>query len=165
MEKGGFMKKSIPLLVAAVLLMLAAEVLAKPLVSISTTAEKEVTVNKVTKKVAAKTIDPGDVIFFTINYINSGNEAASSVVLDDPIPMGASYILNSAYGEGADILFSIDGKNFNKPSLLIYEVKNRSGKVEKRTASPEEYSHIRWVIHKIDADARGNVGFQVRIKK
>jgi uncharacterized repeat protein (TIGR01451 family) len=159
------MKKSIPLLVAAVLLMLAAEVLAKPLVSVSTTAEKEVTVNKVTKKVAATKIDPGDVIFYTMNYINSGNEAANSVVLDDPIPAGTAYILNSAYGEGADILFSIDGKNFNKPSLLTYEIKNRDGSLEKRTASPEEYTHVRWIIAKIAAGARGNVGFQVRIKR
>jgi uncharacterized repeat protein (TIGR01451 family) len=147
------------------LLLLSAEVFAKSLVSISITAEKEVTVNKVTKKVAATTINPGDVIFYTLNYINSGDDAATSAVLDDPIPAGTAYIPGSAYGEGAEIIFSIDGKNFKKPSLLTYEIKNRKGSMEKRTASPEEYTHIRWVIPKIAAGAKGNVGFQVRIKR
>jgi len=159
------MKKIIPLLIASVLLLLSAEVFAKSLVSISITAEKEVTVNKVTKKIAATTINPGDVIFYTLSYINSGDEAATSVVLDDPIPAGTAYIPGSAYGEGAEIIFSVDGKSFMKPSLLTYEIKNRNGSFEKRTASPEEYTHIRWVIAKIAAGARGNVGFQVRIKR
>jgi uncharacterized repeat protein (TIGR01451 family) len=159
------MKKYIQLLVVSVLLLLSAEVFAKSLISISSTAEKEVTVNKVTKKVAATKIDPGDVIFYTLTYFNSGNEPATSVVLDDPIPAGTVYILNSAYGDGADILFSIDGKIFKKPSLLTYEIKNRNGSTEKRTASPEEYTHLRWIIPKIDAGVRGNVGFQVRVKR
>ena len=64
------------------------------------------------------------------------------------------------------ITFSIDdGKTFKKPSLLTYEVKNQNGAMEKRTASPEEYTHIRWVIDKIDAGAKGTVGFQVKIKR
>lgn len=159
------MKKFVPLLIALALLLLSAKVFAKSLVSISITAEKEVTVNKVTKKVAATTINPGDVIFYTLNYINSGDEAATSAVLDDPIPAGTVYIPGSAYGEGAEIIFSIDGKTFKKPSLLTYEIKNRNGSIEKRTASPEEYTHIRWVIPQIAAGAKGHVGFQVRIKR
>ena len=159
------MKKIIPLLIAMALLLLSAEVFAKSLVSISITAEKEVTVNKVTKKIAATTINPGDVIFYTLNYINSGDDVATSVVLDDPIPAGTAYIPGSAYGEGAEIIFSVDGKSFKKPSLLTYEIKKRDGSLEKRTASPEEYTHVRWVIPRIDAGARGNVGFQVMIKR
>ena len=159
------MKKFITYLLVLTLLLLSAEVFAKSLVSISITAEKEVTVNKVTKKIAATTINPGDVIFYTLSYINSGNDAATNVVLDDPIPAGTSYLPGTAYGEGADIIFSVDGKTFKKPSLLTYEIKKRDGSLEKRTASPEEYTNIRWVIPKIDAGARGNVGFQVRIKR
>ena len=158
------MKKFIPLLIALALLLLSVEVFAKSLVSISITAEKEVTVNKVTKKIAATTINPGDVIFYTLNYINSGDDAATSVVLNDPIPAGTSYIPGTVYGEGAEIIFSVDGKTFNKPSLLTYEIKKRDGSFEKRAASPEEYTHVRWVMTKIAAGARGNVGFQVRIK-
>ena len=152
------------------LLLLPVGAIAKPLVSVSITAEKEVTVveggQKKSKKVSATRINPGDVVFYTLNYINSGNETATGVVLDDPIPMGTVYLPGSAFGAGAEITFSIDkGKSFNKPSLLSYEFKDAKGILEKRTASPEEYTNIRWVINKIDAGAKGSVGFQVRIKR
>ena len=164
------MRKQVSLMVVLALLLLPLVAVAKPLVSVSITAEKEVKVvtagKTVTKKVVASKINPDDVIFYNLNYINSGNEAATSVVLDDPIPLGTVYLPGSAFGDGAEITFSIDGgKSFKKPSLLTYEVKLANGKAEKRTASPEEYTHIRWVIDRIDAGAKGTVGFQVRIKR
>ena len=164
------MKKHVSLIAILAALLLPGAASAKPLVSVSITAEKEVTVvkngQKSTKKVAATSIEPGDVIFYTLNYINSGSEAATKVVLDDPIPKGTVYLPGSAYGADAEISFSIDhGKTFKKPSLLIYEMKSPSGSTEKRTASPEEYTNIRWIINKIEAGGKGAVGFQVRIKR
>ena len=164
------MRKHVSLIAVLALLLLPMGAIAKPLVSVSITAEKELTVvmngQKTTKKVAATTINPGDVIFYTLNYINSGSDAATSVILDDPIPMGSVYLPGSEFGDGAEITFSIDkGKTFNKPSLLIYEVKGQNGGMEKRTASTEEYTNIRWVIKKIDAGGKGSVGFQVKIKR
>ena len=164
------MSRYISLLAILAFLLLPMGALAKPLVSVSITAEKEVTVvksgQKMTKKIAAAKIEPGDVIFYTLNYINSGNEAATSVVLDDPIPLGTVYLPGSAFGNDAEITFSIDnGKSYKKPSLLVYELKSANGAKEKRTASPEEYTNIRWVIARIDAGAKGTVGFQVRIKR
>lgn len=164
------MKKHVSLIAILAVLLLPMAAFAKPLVSVSITAEKEVTVvkngQKSTKKVAATKIEPGDVIFYTLNFINSGDEAATSVVLDDPIPLGTVYLPGSAFGAGAEITFSIDnGKTFKKASLLSYEVKLPNGKTEKRAASPEEYTNIRWVIDKIDAGAKGTVGFQVRLKR
>jgi uncharacterized repeat protein (TIGR01451 family) len=169
-KKEVYMSRYISLMVVLTALLLPMAALAKPLVSVSITAEKEVTVvksgQKVTKKVAASKINPDDVIFYTLNYINSGNEAATSVILDDPIPMGTVYLPGSAFGDGAEVTFSIDnGKSFKKPSLLVYEVKGANGQKEKRTASPEEYTHVRWIIGKIEAGAKGTVGFQVRIKR
>jgi uncharacterized repeat protein (TIGR01451 family) len=164
------MRKQVSLIAILAALLLPMTAIAKPLVSVSITAEKEVTSVKngvkTTKKVAATKIDAGDVLFYTMNYLNSGNEAATNAVLDDPIPQGTIYLPGSAFGVDAEITFSIDGgKTFKKPSLLIYQLKNPNGSIEKRTASPEEYTHIRWVINKIDPGARGTVGFQVRIKK
>jgi uncharacterized repeat protein (TIGR01451 family) len=159
------MKKFIPLLIASVFLLLSAEVFAKSLVSVSMKAEKEVTVNNVKKMVAAKAIDPGDVIFYTLSYVNSGDDVATNAVMDDPIPKGTVYLAGSAFGNDAEVTFSIDsGKTFKKPSLLTYEVKLPSGKIEKRTASPEQYTHIRWTVSVIPAHGSGQVGFQVRMK-
>ena len=164
------MRKQVTLMAILAALLLPMAAIAKPLVSVSITAEKEVTSikngQKTTKKVAATKIDVGNVVYYTVNYLNSGDEAATSAVLDDPIPQGTVYLPGSAFGAGAEITFSIDGgKTFKKPSFLIYELKSPNGSMEKRTASPEEYTHIRWVISKIDAGARGTVGFQVRVKK
>jgi len=164
------MSRFISLMAVLAIVLLPMAAVAKPLVSVSITAEKEVTVvkngQKTTKKIAATRIDPGDVIFYTMNFINSGDEAATGAVLDDPIPQGTVYLPGSAFGAGAEITFSIDGgKSFKKPSLLIYEVKNPNGSIDKRTASPEEYTHIRWIISRIDAGTKGTVGFQVKIKR
>ena len=164
------MSRCISLISVLAVLLLPIGAVAKPLVSVSITAEKEVTVvksgQKTIKKIAATRIEPDDVIFYTMNYINSGDESATSAVLDDPIPQGTVYLPGSAFGAGAEITFSIDGgKSFKKPSLLIYELKNPNGSIDKRTASPEEYTHIRWIISRIDAGAKGAVGFQVRIKR
>jgi uncharacterized repeat protein (TIGR01451 family) len=158
------MKKFIPLLIVMVFLMLSAEVFAKPLISVSMKAEKEVIVNKEKKMIAADKVNSGDVIFYTLSYVNSGNEAATNAVLDDPIPKGTVYLDGSAYGKDADITFSIDGgKTFKKPSLLTYEFKT-NGKTEKRIASPEQYSNIRWTISVVPAHGSGQVGFQVKVK-
>lgn len=159
------MKKLIPFFVALSVLMLSAQVFAKSVITISMKAEKEVTVNKVTKKVPADKISSGDVVFFTINYVNSGEDATTNAVLDDPIPNGTAYVNGSAFGKDADISFSIDGgKTFKKPSLLTYEVKLSGGKVEKKSASPEQYTHIRWTFNMIPARGTGQVGFQVKVK-
>jgi len=158
------MKKFIPLLIALILLLFSVQVFAEALITVHMKAEKEVTVNKVTKRVAADKVNPGDVIFYTINYVNSGDKEATNSFLDDPIPKGSVYIPGSAFGDNAEITFSIDGgKTFKKPSLLTYEVKV-NGKMEKKTASSEQYTHIRWTVNVVPAHGKGRVGFQVQTK-
>jgi len=168
-EKEVYMKNFVRLTIVLAGLLLPLTVFAGPLVSVSIKAEKQVAAvtngEKVTKRVAAANVDPGDVIFYTLNFVNSGDEAATNAVLDDPIPKGTAYLPGSAFGKNAEITFSIDnGNTFKKPSLLTYEVKMPSGKTEKRSASPEEYTHIRWTVSVIPANGSGQVGFQVRMK-
>ncbi|PKN38508.1 MAG: hypothetical protein CVU62_06645 [Deltaproteobacteria bacterium HGW-Deltaproteobacteria-2] len=159
------MKKIIPLLIALLMLTLSVEVFAKPLISVGMKAEKEITVNKEKKMVVASKVNPGEVIFFTINYVNSGDEAAINAVLDDAIPKGTVYLNGSAFGKDADITFSIDGgKTFKKPSVLNYEVKLPNGKMEKRIASSDQYTNIRWTVSVVPTRGSGQVGFKVRVK-
>jgi len=158
------MKKIIPFWIALVFLTLSAEVLAKPLIAVSVKAEKEVIINKVSKVVPADTVNSGDVILYTLNYVNSGDESATSAFLDDPIPKGTVYVDGSAFGNDADVTFSIDGgKTFKKPSMLTYEVKI-NGKMEKKIASPEQYTNIRWTVGVVPAQGSGQVGFKIRVK-
>lgn len=150
------------------LLLSAVAALAAPNVEIKIKAEKEKVVTKdgkkVTKLVAAKDIVPGEIVQYTILYRNTGDQSATNAVVSDPIPEGTAYIPGSAT-DGGEITFSIDkGKTFNKPTLLTYETKGPNGKVEKKMASPEDYTTIRWVIAAIPAKAKGSVSFKVRVK-
>lgn len=141
---------------------------AQPKVEISIKAEKEVTVTakgkQVKRKIAAKGVQPGEEIIYTLNYSNSGTEAAKDVVISDPIPEGTAYLPGSA-SEAGELTFSIDkGKTFKKPTLLTYEVKGSDGKVLKKVATPDDYTDIRWTIPSISAGGKGSVSFRVKVK-
>lgn len=156
------------IVVAITLLALPLAAWAQPKVSISIKSEKEVVVTeqgkKIKKKIAAKDIIPGEEIIYTLSYSNTGNEAATSVAISDPIPAGTAFIPGSASDAG-DLTFSIDkGKSFKKPTLLTYELKSGEGKKERRVASPEEYTDIRWIIPSIPAGGKGSVSFRVKVK-
>ncbi|QWV97654.1 DUF11 domain-containing protein [Geomonas nitrogeniifigens] len=165
------MQKNKKLATAAVALILAAMPFvawAQPKVTITMKAEKEVSVTakgkQVKKRVAAKGVQPGEEIIYTLSYQNSGNEAAKDVVISDPIPAGTAYIPGSA-SETGDLAFSIDkGKTFKKPTLLTYELKGNTGKMEKKVASPDEYTDVRWTIPQVPAGGTGSVSFKVKVK-
>lgn len=141
---------------------------AQPKVAISIKAEKEVTVKTkgkaVKKKIAAKGFLPGEEIIYTLSYHNSGTEPATDVLITDPIPTGTSYIPGSA-SDTDKVTYSINnGKSYSKPTLLTYEIKTATGKAEKRVATPEEYTDIRWTIPSVPPGGKGSVSFRVKVK-
>ncbi|WP_455366114.1 hypothetical protein [Kaarinaea lacus] len=153
----------------ALLLFVPAIVLAQPKISVSMTAEKEVVevINgkQVTKRVAAQSADPGQKLIFTLQYKNDGNEKATNVKVDNPIPHNTVYIVGSGIGKNSKMLFSIDGgKTYKQPSLLTYEETLANGQKVKKQASPEQYTHVRWVISEVPPGKAGTVGFQVQMK-
>ncbi|MCC1496384.1 hypothetical protein [Alcanivorax sp. 1008] len=144
--------------------------MAAPQISLQISAEKDVVEvdengQQVTRRIAATDTVPGDVLFYTINYSNTGDEAARNVRLDNPVPEATSYQANSAWGENSEILFSIDGgKTFKKASNLTYQVTGTNGQPEDRQASPEQYNAIRWIIEEVGAGAQGSSGFSVVVQ-
>jgi uncharacterized repeat protein (TIGR01451 family) len=152
-----------------VCLLSALPALAKPKLELAMTATKQVSElvagKKVSKEVEAKSIAPGELITYTLSYVNKGDEAATDAVVDDPIPPGTAYVENSASGEGAYITFSNDGgKTYAKPVKLTYEMKLPSGKVEKRIATPSQYTHIRWTLKRVPPGTSGKLAFQAKVK-
>jgi len=144
-------------------------VLAKPQMSIGITTSKEVTtiVNgaRVKKLVPTAQATSGDTLVYSLVYSNKGDEAATDAVIDNPVPKGSSYIAGSATGAGAEISFSVDdGKTFARPEVLMSEVMLMSGTKVRSPASPEDYTHVRWMIRQVPAGGSGKVGFSVRVK-
>ncbi|HIP07689.1 MAG TPA: DUF11 domain-containing protein [Mariprofundaceae bacterium] len=150
------------------MMVLPAYAMAAPNVKIEITAEKVVMVEedgkKVEKRVVASEVLPGDVLVYTLAFKNVGDELARNIKVDNPIPKDTAYVVDSAYGPGSKITFSVDGgKTFNSPSLLRYEVEVK-GEVQQRKASPEEYTGIRWTIEEVGVGKSGVASFRVRVK-
>lgn len=105
---------------------------------------------------------PGDVMMYTITFENIGNEPATGIVINDPIPNNSKYRVDSATGKNTKITFSIDGgKSFGIPDDLV--VKDKNGKEWK--AKPETYTHIRWVYKKpLAPGSKGEVTFKTQVK-
>lgn len=167
--KGECMQKMIRAAVVTAMIMAPVLAFAAPKITMQIKATKEVTVKQngknVTKMMPVKGVSPGDVITYTISYKNEGDELAKDVVINDPIPAGSSYLAETAEGKGADITYSIDkGKTYNKPTILSYEAATPGGKSEKRVATPDDYTHIRWVVESVPAGGSGKVSFKVKVK-
>lgn len=148
--------------------LLAAAAQAKPEIQLRMTAEKEIKVQEggktIIKRVPAQTSTPGETLIYTLNYKNVGNEKATAVKVDNPLPAGARYVADSAGGAGADISFSADGgKTFAKPAQLMLE-RVKAGKKEKARADALDYTTIRWVIGEIAPGQSGQLGFRAHVQ-
>lgn len=153
---------------AAVALVLAAPALAAPRLAISLTQRREVVEQTprgtTTRWVATDAAKPGDVVEYALGYVNQGDSPAVDAVIEDPIPKGTTYLANTATGAGAEITFSSDGgETFAPPVKLTYEYRLPSGAVEKRVATPAEYTHVRWILKSVPPGATGTVAFRVKV--
>ncbi|MBS2022710.1 MAG: DUF11 domain-containing protein [Deltaproteobacteria bacterium] len=151
-----------------VLCLAASAAFAKPKIELAIAQAKEVveikngtrTVTLVPVKEAAS----GDIVEYTLSYSNTGDEQAKDAVIDDPIPKGSTYVSDSAAGEGSEISFSTDGgKTFAPATKLTYEVKTPQGQVERKAATPTDYTHVRFTVKSIAPGASGKVRFRVRL--
>ena len=153
---------------------LAQNVQAQPKVQLRLTAAKKM----VQKDTAGKdkvtwvslqgnvTVQPGDVLRYTVTGANNGTRPATNLVVTQPIPKQTAYVLNSSstIKTTATVTYSIDnGKTFvAKPTV---QVKLANGKVETRPAPAEVYTHVRWKFTDAIA-AKSTIGavYQVRVK-
>ena len=161
--------RTLLMLAALALTLLPMDAWAKPEVKVAMTAEKQIAVvengKTVVKRVKADTVESGQTLFYTLTVTNRGDEKAANVVLNNPFPEGTVYVADSAYGEGTQILFSADGgQRYDVPARLTVQVKKADGSVEKRIATPEEYTHIRWTIAEVLPGGEMKLGYQATVK-
>jgi uncharacterized repeat protein (TIGR01451 family) len=133
-------------IVAMLLLTVTAGVYAadKACVELKTSAEVEHDVveqgQTVKRLEPAGKVVPGDEIVWTITATNVCKTPTDNVVIANPVPEHMTYVANSAIGSGADIDYSLDGKEFDGAADL--QVRTDDGTL--RAARAFEYRVIRW---------------------
>lgn len=112
------------------------------------------------------TVQPGDVIRYTVTGQNNSDRAVKNLVITQPIPQQTEYVLNSVntINNAATVTYSIDnGKTFvAKPTV---KVKLTDGKVVTQPAPATAYTHVRWkFVQAINPKATASAAYQVRVR-
>ncbi|HEY7642506.1 MAG TPA: hypothetical protein VH814_22425 [Steroidobacteraceae bacterium] len=132
--------------VAALLLTLTAGAYAadKACVELKTSAETEREVveqgQKVKRLMPAGKVLPGDEVVWTITATNVCKTPTDNVAIANPVPEHMTYVSGSAIGSGADVAYSLDGKEFKDAGDLAI----RAADGTSRAARADEYRAIRW---------------------
>lgn len=143
--------------------------MADPNIQLDMKVSKEVVVEEpegaVVRWVEADDIEPGQKLRYTVRYVNVGDEPATAVRIENPIPDLTVYVTDSASGAGSTIVFSADGgKTYSPPEEVTYEVAVFGGGTAQRKASPDRFTNIRWLIDQIPAGSEGEVSFVVQVQ-
>jgi uncharacterized repeat protein (TIGR01451 family) len=86
---------------------------------------------------------PGNEIVYITTFTNVGTQAATDIVITNPLPENSLYKAGTAFGAGTEITYSIDGgQSYDLPANL--KVKNADGETE--TATAKDYNAIKWVF-------------------
>jgi len=118
-------------------------------VDVSMTSEKQVVIKASAespngyvdtyKYVPMEKVSPGEIVRYTINLKNNGNEPAADIVISNKVP--ADMIFIEQESKNMVVTYSIDkGESFNTPEKLI--ITNDQG--QKRQARASEYTHVKW---------------------
>ena len=104
----------------------------------------------------------GDEVVYTVVFENTGRRTVDNVRITSPIPPRMRYIEKSAFGPGADVLYSVDGGNtFGKPSELVVATEDGVSHI----ASATDYTHIRWVLKaSLEAGGKGFARFRAVLR-
>ena len=142
---------------------------ADPNIQLDMSVTKEILIEEngqeVTRWVEAEDIEPGQKLRYTVRYLNVGDEPATEVRIENPVPDLTVYVSDSATGEGSKIVFSADGgQNYGAPAEVTYEVAVFGGGTDRRRASPDRYTNIRWLIEEVPPGSAGEVSFVVLVE-
>jgi uncharacterized repeat protein (TIGR01451 family) len=111
------------------------------------------------------TVQPGDILRYSVQTANEGQVAAKNLVITQPVPDQTVYVLDSAYGnDSAQITYSIDGGEtfVDKPMV---EVTLPDGTVEMQPAPADAYTHVRWGFDKsLEPTVALNLNYQVTVR-
>lgn len=149
-----------------------AQALNRPQVKLNLSAEKQIVSQDQNgqktitwKALAGKvTVNPGDVLRYSVTGHNEGDRVAKKFVVTQPIPKPMMYVLGTATNSSnAKTTYSIDnGKSFVESPTI--QVKLANGQVETRPAPAEAYTHIRWNFGDTNPKGTVNAKYQVKVR-
>ncbi|WP_371185709.1 hypothetical protein [Thalassotalea maritima] len=129
---------------------------AAPEVAISQVVEKDIEVEVggevQVQRVVATEIEPGETLYFTLTYSNSGDEKAVNVAIDSPVPNGTQYVLGSATGENAQFFIKRTGQQEYLPA-----------QTQNSTEAGGSIEGLRWIVDDIEPGKTGSVSFNVTV--
>jgi uncharacterized repeat protein (TIGR01451 family) len=104
----------------------------------------------------------GDEVVFTIVFENASGRSVDNVRITNPIPPRMRYLEDSAFGPGADVLYSVDGgTTYGKPSELFVATEEGVSHI----AAATDYTHIRWLLKApLEAGAKGFARFRAVVR-
>jgi len=142
---------------------------ADPNIQLAMSVAKETLVEEngqnVTRWVEAEDIEPGEKLKYTVTYVNVGDEPATEVKIENPIPELTVYVDETASGEGSKIVYSADGgESYSARGEVTYEVTVFGGGTDRRPANADRFTNIRWLIEQVPPGDRGEVSFQVIVQ-
>jgi uncharacterized repeat protein (TIGR01451 family) len=164
------MKKRLVTAIATLLILGGSTAFAAPKLTVTITAQKEVTTvvdgKSATALAAADTGYPGDTLVYTLSYENVGDSNAVGASFVDPIPPATSYVAGSATVGEAELTFSADGgKNYMPDGQVTYKATDAEGKEIDKAAAPEAYTHIKWKVEEpIPPQGTGSFQFKTTVK-
>jgi uncharacterized repeat protein (TIGR01451 family) len=109
-------------------------------------------------------VQPKDVLRYTLIGVNKSDRPIKNLTLNQPIPQGMMYVLQSANASNdAKITYSIDGgRNFVENPTLKVTLPN--GKVEIKPAPASVYTHIRLQIPSLAAKTTVKAIYQTQVR-
>jgi uncharacterized repeat protein (TIGR01451 family) len=115
----------------------------------------------------APTVQPGDILRYTISGNNRTDQPIGGLVLTDDLPPNTIYVMGSAAATGNGnpvITYSIDGGKTYTANPTI-QVTLPDGRVETRPAPADRYTHVRWTFQNpVAARATVTGQYQVRVR-
>jgi uncharacterized repeat protein (TIGR01451 family) len=109
--------------------------------------------SKQTTLVPATLVPPGGEVVYTVKFENAGKQAATDVVVTNPVPEHTRYVANSAGGPGTEVTYSVDGgKTFGAPESLKVAAEDGT-----RAATAADYTHLRFRL--VNALPPGQVAY------
>ncbi|WP_017654350.1 hypothetical protein [Fortiea contorta] len=109
-------------------------------------------------------VQPGDVLRYTLLSENKSDRLIKNLTLNQPIPKGMVYVLNSIdVAKDAKITYSIDGSRTFVENPTV-KVTLANGKTETKPAPASAYTHIRLQIPSVAGQATVKATYQTQVR-